>query len=672
MTRSALVAPIWIACWLCSSSCEIGGDRITLPPLKGRVSEAGVPLFTCYDKSTRACNGTVLLSCKVVGEFLQSVEVDCAKKGGVCDPTRGCITCSPGDRRCRPCAMDDEDCDRNVTQMCNERGDEWEDEQRCDLEMGEACYDGRCEDMCERANTDRSYVGCIFYAADLDNAAIDDLDNASAQQYAVAVANPQAVSIDVFVEINEGEPGAEANLKMIDEVTVAPGALEVFELPRREVDGSSEKGLNDGTHSALTSRAYRVRSSHPMIAYQFNPLENSNVFSNDASLLLPTSALGKDYTVVSWPQTIGSSENPEQDFDPTSGQEDLRAFLTIIGTTPGTMVDVNLGSKVVKVVGAGPIPESGPNDMLQLPLEPFDVLNLETEGFNADFTGTVVNASAPVTVFVGSEASDVPMFGTLATRQCCADHLEEQLIPDQTLGTFYSIARMPPRTKALQESAPPDRPLSVALTNEPEWIRVIATKPGITKIETTLPAPNDKFELAQGAVATLRADQDFLLNSGDRPVAVLQATPSQGVTGIPGDYPGGDPDLIVVPPIQQYRRDYVFLTPDKYAFDFVTIMAERTATILLDGAPLPDHCTTGSADGRERKPGDAEPERVIHRCQLSFPTVTPAPNSKVLAGDQNDGVHTIVADRDVGIIVYGFDKFVSYAYVGGLNLDVIN
>jgi hypothetical protein len=43
-----------------------------------------------------------------------------------------------------------------------------------------------------------------------------------------------------------------------------------------------------------------------------------------------------------------------------------------------------------------------------------------------------------------------------------------------------------------------------------------------------------------------------------------------------------------------------------------------------------------------------------------------------LPGDQNDGVHTIVADREIGIVVYGFDRFVSYAYVGGLNLDVIN
>ncbi|NIS31039.1 MAG: hypothetical protein GWN07_12010, partial [Actinobacteria bacterium] len=56
-------------------------------------------------------------------------------------------------------------------------------------------------------------------------------------------------------------------------------------------------------------------------------------------------------------------------------------------------------------------------------------------GLNADFTGTLVEADRNVTLFVGSEASDVPRFDTYATRQCCADHLEEQLWPDQTHGT---------------------------------------------------------------------------------------------------------------------------------------------------------------------------------------------------------------------------------------------
>ena len=67
-----------------------------------------------------------------------------------------------------------------------------------------------------------------------------------------------------------------------------------------------------------------------------------------------------------------------------------------------------------------------------------------------------------------------------------------------------------------------------------------------------------------------------------------------------------------------------------------------------------------------------EPELVIHRCQLSFPKVSSGTNSTTFAGEQDDGVHTIVADNEVGIIVYGFDRFVSYAYAGGLDLEPLN
>ena len=34
--------------------------------------------------------------------------------------------------------------------------------------------------------------------------------------------------------------------------------------------------------------------------------------------------------------------------------------------------------------------------------------------------------------------------------------------------------------------------------------------------------------------------------------------------------------------------------------------------------------------------------------------------------------HTVVADREVGLLVYGFDRFVSYAYAGGLDLEILN
>src|SRR6185436_19224249 len=99
---------------------------------------------------------------------------------------------------------------------------------------------------------------------------------------------------------------------------------------------------NTGTGTCLSSQAYRVTSNIPVLAYQFNPLENSNVFSNDASLLVPTNSLEGDYSVMGWPQTTARTANPGTNFD-----GHLRAFLTIVGTAPGTQVTVTPTADVI-------------------------------------------------------------------------------------------------------------------------------------------------------------------------------------------------------------------------------------------------------------------------------------------------------------------------------------
>lgn len=665
-----------------ATGCNPAPRQIELPPLPD-AGERTEPIQICKQDQKSRCLGNVHYTCIASQEFVESIPEDCSAKGLLCHPERGCVACSPGDMRCKVCTDGDANCNEDVVQTCNDDGTDWLDVEQCDLEnAGEICSQARCQKACDVAEELRGYVGCEFFAADLDNAALSDMNNASAQQYAVAVANPNRVPVEVRVTLNDAPYQSEIKEKEVERRRVAPGDLEVFKLPRREVDGSSAMGLNDGTHTAVTSNAYRIQSVLPITAYQFNPLENVNVFSNDASLLYPISAIGSNYTIVAWPQTIGDSENPEQDFDSTSSKDDLRAFLTILGTQQETKVDVDLGAAVVKVVGAGPVPESRAGDHFSVDIGPYDVINLETQGFNADFTGTRVTASHPVSVFVGSEASDAPMFSTYAKRLCCADHLEEQLLPDSSAGNQYIVARMAQRTKALNAAG---KGLGVADKDEPEWVRVVATS-GRTRVTTTLPAPDDDFVLQDRGDRLLTIMRDVVIRS-DGPIQVLEVIGSQGVTGIPRQYPGGDPSIIAVPPVQQYRRDYIFLTPDKYIFDFVNIVAPRDARIRFDGGDLPDSCVTsaipgfdspaamsGTTSGTARDAGTAPNEIawVVHRCQLAFPEIKGGQIPVILPGVQNDGVHTVVSDREVAIIVYGFDRFVSYAYVGGLDFDVLN
>lgn len=642
------------------AGCDVHGETITLPPLKPSEVPGSDRPFICFSEDAKECFGTVHYSCEIVGEFIQEKTVDCAERGLVCDRELECVTCIPDSTRCNG---DD-------VERCSPDGEGFERVESCDKKKGFQCRNAVCQSLCEVAESEKSYVGCEFYAADLDNAAIDAMDDASKQQYAIVVSNLNDLPIEVSVEVNDAPAGEPTQAREVAQATVPPMDLEIFELPRREVDGSSLEGINDGTHSALSSNAYRVTSSHPIIAYQFNPLDNVNVFSNEASLLIPTSAIDTDYTVVGWPQTIGDSEDPRFDFDHTSSKEDLRAFLTIVGTQESTQVVVTMGPDVKKVVGAGPIPELGPQETFKLELGPFDVLNLETEGFSADFTGTLIRATHPVSVFVGSEASDAPTFESYSVRQCCADHLEEQLFPDSTLGKSYIIARMPARTAALN-AAFVDPKQSVAEVNEPEYIRIVAVEEGTTGVLTTLPDPEySAFNIDYRGVVDIDATQDFMIVADQR-VAVLQVLPSQQVVGIDKEFPGGDPSIIAVPPVEQFRDNYIFLTPNKYAFDFVTITAEPDTEVVLDDAPASERCATSRIDGTLLARQKPLPDRLVYRCQLSYPEVTNPPNATISDGQQSDGGHQIRASRPVGVVVFGFDRFVSYAYAGGLNLELI-
>ena len=111
--------------------------------------------------------------------------------------------------------------------------------------------------------------------------------------------------------------------------------------------------------------------------------------------------------MAGWPQTIARSDNPETNFG-----TDLRAFLTIVGTAPDTKIHLKSAARVVP---GGPFPSGlAKGAEADVVLQPFDVLNLETGDFNADFTGSTIDTNAPVAVYVGSEASDAPSFSTLA------------------------------------------------------------------------------------------------------------------------------------------------------------------------------------------------------------------------------------------------------------------
>ena len=194
-----------------------------------------------------------------------------------------------------------------------------------------------------------------------------------------------------------------------------------------------------------------------------------------------------------------------------------------------------------------------------------------------------------------------------------------------------------------------------------ELYRVVATADAPTHVTTSLPSPFDSFDLnGAGANLVISAMQDFRLDASN-PVLVADVQVSQEAAGISiaNGLPGGDPSLLLIPATEQWRSSYVVLTPDKYAFDFLVVTAPNGAQVFVDGLPA-DNATCEVTTAAF----------TVYRCQLSFPVIDPAgrPPTNILPGVQHDGVHRVQADVPIGVLVYGFDYRVSYAYAGGTEL----
>lgn len=507
-------------------------------------------------------------------------------------------------------------CVGNEIHTCDAKGNAGAKVGEC-TGKGEVCIGGECQKGCAATEVVTSNVGCEFWAVDLDNNK-DPFNDAAGAPWGLVISNAGDAATDVVIEQNDADPGAAPVIKLWKKLTVAPGALQVLEMPTREVDGSL-LGQNEGPGTMLSSRSFRVSSTEPIVVYQFNALKSQ--YSNDASLLLPSPSLGQTYRALSWP-----SGKPVS----ILGSPIDRGYLTVLGTRATTSVTVVVSQAIL---AGGGIPATPAGGTVQVTLGPYDVLNLETDGMPGDLTGSIVTSSAPVAVFVGTElsggiASPTPPFppNDPQNSSCCLDHLEEQLLPVESYGKKFTITRSPPRGSSYIE---------------PDYIRFLGVAAAAV-VQTNLPPPDDKFLLNPGQVRDTLVTTDFTAVA-TQPVAIGQVLLSQGYTeqGI------GDPSLTVMPAVDQFRQDYLFLVPGSWQKNYVVISMPTGTVVKIDGTDIGSTCasaTIGVLDGVTYE---------SRRCPLT------------------EGSHTMTGDKPFGITAYGYGNAGSYAFVGGSNVKKI-
>jgi hypothetical protein len=485
---------------------------------------------------------------------------------------------------------------------------------------------------CDEAISRLTNIGCEFWPVDLDNAE-NFVDNAAGAQFAVAVANTHdSLTAHVEIFINEGGVGSPLLEALVTDAYIPPGDLHTFALPRRDVDGINvTTNVDDGPQTWHSSRAFRVQSDAPIVAYQFNTLDQQ--YSNDASLLLPTHALGTSHRVLTWPPNA-----------PLAAFGANRTYVTIVAAQDDTVVNVTPSSDIVDGDGV-PATSQGvgiaAGQTGTFNLDRYDVLNLETTFLEISFpmdpvpdlSGTTVVSNKPVAVYTGADLAIVhSLSAPVSEDDCCAEHIEQQVLPTRAMRGKFVVSHSAVRN--------PSNP-------EMDVYRVIGN--GAANVTTSLPFPYNAFSIAAGEFFEFEANQGFTVES-DVPLHVAQflivGTQAGGI---------GDSAMLYVPPVEQRRATYTLTTGQGFSENWVVLgMAEGTP-VWLDGAPVDSSIgcdgptTDGTLDGTTY---------ISWTCPIS------------------DGVHDVAsaaiaadATAPIAATVYGYYSAGSYAYPAGAGLD---
>ncbi len=568
-----------------------------------------------------------------------------------CAPTEACVrgACTAPPDSCelgaRGCAS------RTNPQVCGAEG-LWAGLPECP-DGGRCVGAGLCVPRdCADSAFQESYVGCDYMAVALPNLAFGPTGTPDAP-IAVVLANAQADrAVGVTVTNPNGDPTVLAGEVRVALPIGAIGetAATVYSETRDAAGNVVSSGFTDSaveippsgmavllfqvpaspTQTVVQADAWRVRTEAPVVAYQFSPYCCNYSFTNDASLLLPISALGTDYVYLGAPTVA----------DP--GGASLAAVMSLVGTVDGTAVSIDLPpGQDVELGTSGRVQRV--DDRLYVSLDAQESLHLRAGAafgsYGPDLTGAVIHANNPIAVFSGHECTFIPQ-----GMDAC-DHLEEQLFPVDAWGDAYVLAPAVLRNPASSSETTywkvvaADQAADIHMSSGFSTLDLLGPAfPGETDCRE-LRTDDQTFRLARGQSCAFGSRTPVRL-SGEVPFAVMGAISGSVSTGLLLGADAGDPSMFLVAPERQFRTYYPMIVPTTYAADWVTVVTQSGNPITVDGVPV-------DATGAIEVPGTAW---------------------VVLHIPMEDGSHKIRGGGPFGLLSYAYDDYVSYAYTGGLDL----
>jgi hypothetical protein len=350
---------------------------------------------------------------------------------------------------------------------------------------------------------------------------------------------------------------------------------------------------------------------------------NQGQLTSDAFLVLPSDAIGTDYSIISYTSDI-QLDGP---FGEPGGASTPSQF-AVVATEDNTVIEILPTSPTFKAPNGernSVVLDRGQSYLVQV--DPRTIAR-------SDLTGTLVRASRPVAVFAGHQRATIPIEfkGTLGSRDC----IVEQMNPITTWGKSAFVTPLALSSDEFNQGS--------------SLYRVVAafdsTDVFIDDVLLTTLSAQTFYEAPLTRALEIRT-------SKPAGVGVYKKTAGPAAQGL---VRVGDPFLMLIPPAEQFMDSYRFVNIQASQWGLINDIPTPLTTVYLEqylNIVIPT-VSAGSVilDGSNVPSGN-------------FQRIGSSPYSWAQLS-MTDGVHTITADTTFGIYVYGYGKAVSYGYIGGM------
>jgi hypothetical protein len=518
----------------------------------------------------------------------------------------------------------------------------------CPADQG--CAAGGCVPACQSADENKSTIGCSYWVSQPDVISVGQ-----GACFAAFIVNTWGTPVKIDVEragqkldvaamtrVPSGS-GQSISYAPLKNGELAPGEVGIVFLSRSGSQLTScPPGVTPGFGSGPANpggtsigQAFHITTTAPVVAYDIFPYGGGQSAATSATLLLPTSAWGKNY--------VGVNAYRKSQVVP-----DGNPFLQLVASEDATEIQIK---PTATIAGGGGVAPTAAGQTGKYTLNRGEVLQITQP---TELTGSAIVANKAIGVFGGATCLSIDVNAT------ACDSAHQQLPPVNALGSRYVAVRHRNRYDGREETPP--------------W-RLVGAVDGTTLTWEPAAPPGAPTTLKAGQVVELKSGSPFVVKSQDdkHPFYLSAHMTGCGNFDPIGTDCRGDPEFVNVIPPEQYLASYTFFTDPTYPETHLVVVRSKVNGAFKD---VTLDCT-GPLTGWQAL-GDFEYTRV-DLVKGNFQK----------QGSCDNGRHEMKSDAPFGLTVWGwgsaasggsifgggggfYSQAVSYAYPGGASVKPVN